>query len=627
MSVYRRVVIALVAIIGAVSCSDSSAPADVIASEALRNGLFVSGMSQIVEPADSLVSGGAGAASQVALVSYISLAPGTIEDGTTATITNLDAAASVVTTIIDGGFDPKPLAASPGDTLEVVVARIAGQSLSAVVVVEAESEPRIVRTNPPRGQSDVPVNTNVTIVFSEPVLASTVTASSITLTQGAAVVSAIVGVQPAAAYAVDIVPLAPLAPNATYTISIQASVTNLGGNPISAPVAVQFVTSQESVAPLVFSFVGVGSHTCALTAAGKAYCWGRNTWGNVGDGTTIDRLYPVPVAGELTFASLDVSYRRTCGLTTSGAAYCWGTNEYGSLGDGTVVDRPVPTRAAPALTFTSISTNSGVTCGVTLPGDAYCWGIPTFGMLGGATDACPAEGCTTPIKVAGDLTFAAVDVGAYTTCGRTTAGAGYCWGANYLGELGTGTNVGPETCTKYGGYFDPAGGVPCSRTPVAITGSLTLSAIGAGGFFNCGLDGGGAAFCWGGNNQGQFGNGTTTGVNPNATPTSSATDLAFRVLSAGNQRVCGVTTTNVAYCWGGNYQGEAGGPGCSVGCSLATPRPVDGGFEFVTVAANSGHACALTPEGRAYCWGNNTYGSFGNGSTLSSYVPVAVKRQ
>jgi alpha-tubulin suppressor-like RCC1 family protein len=620
----RRLMIALLASFGAMSCADSTAPAAIVPSDALRDGLFASGVSQVAEPPDPDEPGRA-SASQIAPVTYISLVPGTVDDGTTATISNARNDASVVAAIVDGGFDPTPLAASPGDTLTVVVTRVAGFRISAELVVPIETEPHIVRTNPPRGQSDVPVNTNVTIVFSEPVLAATVTSASIVLKDGATVIDALVGVQAAAAYAVDVVPLAPLDPLRTYTVVIQPTVTNLNGTPLSFTTSIQFTTSQNAAASLVFASIYADEHVCGLTPDGKAYCWGLNDRGQVGNGTTSNQLFPVPVAGNLTFSSLAIWARRTCGVTTNGAAYCWGGSDYLPSGER-LPDRLVPTRVAPNLAFSRLSIGS-VTCGVTLTGDAYCWSGPArFGTLGDPAASCPGDWCADPVKVVGKHTFASLDVASYTACGQTTAGAVYCWGGNMVGELGT-ASTDPDTCTSYRTGADSV--APCSRTPVQVSTGVALTEIRSGVPFVCGLDPDRYAYCWGANNQGQFGNGESTGFTAYPTPTAIAPGFQFRALDVAYQRACGIDMANVAYCWGYNWGGEGGRPGGSNGGTyrLLTPTPLETSLEFAEISVARTLSCALTLDGQAYCWGRNNFGGFGNGSTINSWIPVAVKRQ
>src|SRR3989442_1567852 len=198
-----------------------------------------------------------------------------------------------------------------------------------------------------------------------------------------------------------------------------------------------------------FTAVSVGRHhTCGLTPAGSAYCWGDNSRGQVGDETTTARSSPVLVVGRVSFAAVSAGGDHTCAVTTTGAAYCWGSNDRGELGDGTTSDRESPT------------------------------------------------------PVAGGVRFAAVSAGLCNTCGVTAAGAAYCWGSNQHGELGVGTTTGPESCTT------PSGPFPCSTVPRPVQGTLRFAAVSAGVSRACGVTAAGAAYCWGSNEDGQLGGGT-----------------------------------------------------------------------------------------------------------------------
>src|SRR5437870_4737781 len=139
---------------------------------------------------------------------------------------------------------------------------------------------------------------------------------------------------------------------------------------------------------LSFAALSAGfAHTCGVTTSGAAYCWGFNGSGGLGDGTTTQRLVPTPVAGGLTFAALSgaTGGNYTCGVTTAGAAYCWGFNGSGNLGDGTTTQRLVPTPVAGGLPFAAVSAGTNHTCGATTSGAAYCWGDNTVGELGDGT--------------------------------------------------------------------------------------------------------------------------------------------------------------------------------------------------------------------------------------------------
>jgi alpha-tubulin suppressor-like RCC1 family protein len=194
---------------------------------------------------------------------------------------------------------------------------------------------------------------------------------------------------------------------------------------------------------LAFAAVNTGVfHTCGVTTAGAAYCWGRNILGELGDGDTVQRSSPTPVAGGLTFARLGrIGFYHTCGVTADGAAYCWGANSYGQLGDGTTTWEASPVQVKGGLTFADVSAGSYHTCGVTSRGAAYCWGANVVGQLGDGTFTQR----TSPVAVAGGLLFATVSAGDIYTCGLTTGGAIYCWGDNAVGQFGNGTAGGQST--------------------------------------------------------------------------------------------------------------------------------------------------------------------------------------
>ena len=333
---------------------------------------------------------------------------------------------------------------------------------------------------------------------------------------------------------------------------------------------------------------------CALNVSGQAFCWGNNLAGNLGDGTTTNRLVPTPVAGGLTFASLSAGYFRTCGVTTSGTAYCWGS----VVGDSTITNRLVPTPVAGGLTFASLS--AGVlahTCGVTTGGVAYCWGGNLAGELGDGTTNMPEF---VPTPVAGGLAFTAVSAGAYHTCGVTTNGGAYCWGSNAFGQFGDGTTTDRPV-------------------PAPVAGGLTFASVSAGWWHTCGVTTSGAAYCWGDNSF--LGDGTNTG---RLVPTPVAGSLTFTTLSAGPGETCGVTTSGAAYCWGYNAFGQLG-DGTTI--SRLLPTPVTGGLTFAVVSAGveveTGHACGVTRGGAAYCWGANN-GGLGDGTTPDRSVPTPV---
>ena len=196
-----------------------------------------------------------------------------------------------------------------------------------------------------------------------------------------------------------------------------------------------------------FTALAAGTnHTCALAAGGKVYCWGDNGYGQLGDGTVVtNRSGPVAVSGGRTFTALATGDAHTCGLATGGKAYCWGDNRYGQLGNGTRVQQVVPVAVGGGRTFKALAAGASHTCGLVAGGTAYCWGGNEYGQLGDGTGGGGygnnSADRTAPVTVSGARTFTALVAGASHTCGLATGGTAYCWGYNGNGQIGDGTLV------------------------------------------------------------------------------------------------------------------------------------------------------------------------------------------
>ncbi len=294
---------------------------------------------------------------------------------------------------------------------------------------------------------------------------------------------------------------------------------------------------------LQFASVSAGpGFTCGLTTAGAAYCWGYGGDGELGNGTTaLSDSTPTAVSGGLTFTSVTSGGFSNCGLTAAGAAYCWGADNYGQLGIGSFAASPVPVAVSGGIPFTQIAVGFAHACALTAAGAAYCWGNNSSGELGNGTTALSQ----TPVQVSsGSLVFTMLTAGNAHTCAVATSNEVYCWGYNADGEFGNGstsadsfptqalgatylnlttvaasqsstcalTAAGAPVCWGSGTYGQLGDGSAAnSLLPVAVLGGLTFKSLAAAheGLDVCGVTAVGNVYCWGFDAGGQLGNGTT----------------------------------------------------------------------------------------------------------------------
>jgi alpha-tubulin suppressor-like RCC1 family protein len=278
-------------------------------------------------------------------------------------------------------------------------------------------------------------------------------------------------------------------------------------------------------------------YTCGLTRVGEAFCWGHNWWGQLGDGTQVQRNRPQRVAGGHRFRTLTLGQAVTCGLTLSDELLCWGTGPHPDFKSN------VPVRVAAEHRFRLAATSPGHTCGVTLDSTTLCWGLGNVQLgLDQLSTTCDVRGrplpCTNvPQRVSDEISFTALAASVDFNCGLGNGGRAYCWGVNGSGQLGD-------------------GGLDSRARPLPVVGERTFSSITTGRSFACALDAEGAAFCWG-RDDGTFGLGRNWGGFITE-PVAAAPGLRLVSLSAGHHHACGLDRDGFVYCWGANVWGEVG---------------------------------------------------------------------
>ena len=230
-----------------------------------------------------------------------------------------------------------------------------------------------------------------------------------------------------------------------------------------------------------------------------------------------------------------------CGLAEGGRAYCWGSNRLGQLGDDRIasVGRNVSSAVAVATTqsFTTISAGANHTCALTRTGEAYCWGLNLTGELAQALVAndCGGFACSRrPVRVETSVRFDTISAGFGHTC-ALSEGRAICWGRNDRGQLGASR------------ADDSCGGVACNVTPMKIPEPRGFTSISAGGDHTCGIATG-VAYCWGSNQYGQLGVSPSVRASSRPLPVPMAERLVS--IEAKGIRTCARTAAGRETCWG-----------------------------------------------------------------------------
>lgn len=384
------------------------------------------------------------------------------------------------------------------------------------------------------------------------------------------------------------------------------------------------VTAQSSAFAVQVTFTTVSGggtnssgtgFTCGIAVA-ATFCWGVNYDKQLGDRAASLESVPFLIEAPAPFVQLAMGTRHACGLTADGTVYCWGHGASGELGDGQQQESAVPVRVTASgptggRIFTQVTAGDDYTCGVAATA-VYCWGANASGQLGTGSNVAVAA----PFRITGTgvapLDFTQVSASRNHTCGATTSGALWCWGAPYSGKLGDGQ----QSTFRY--------------SPVLVTGSgtppLRFAAVAVGGDRTCAVTTGLApnrVYCWGDNSSGRLGVGgsATTVLVPTVIAAPATVD--FRAVSRATNVGCALDTTNQAWCWGRGVSGEIG-DGALVDRTVPTQVTLPGGG-FARLSVGGTHVCAIrTGAAGAYCWGAGGDGALGTGSFNNSAVPARV---
>ena len=403
--------------------------------------------------------------------------------------------------------------------------------------------------------------------------------------------------------------------------------------------------------------------TCAVAVGQRAWCWGDNDFGQLGDGTTTSSTVPVQIAGGIVAEQVSAGAGGACAVTGSETVECWGQGNEGQIGDGSTKNALTPHPVSSLTGVLQVSVGGGQACSVNQNGGLECWGDDLYGQLGnGAKGSGTNEDKPVPVEQF-DTGVETVSAGGTSTCATVAPSSDlYCWGQNQDGQLGTGNTINQDVPTQVVGATQDVGELTAGFGSTCAVISFV-------------------AMCWGTQSRGVLGNGAFTGpvqpvpvpvFNLAATASGSGPRLPL-AMSAGFAHTCAVFTGGLVSCWGAGFDGELGngtvadadiptpvvglplGPGAvgsvaeatETGCALdaalsaecwgtaignGTTTPFDSAQSVSQmppnvvqmVGANEG-GCVLTATGALWCWGDNTFGEIGNGSSGSSPVTSPVE--
>jgi alpha-tubulin suppressor-like RCC1 family protein len=430
--------------------------------------------------------------------------------------------------------------------------------------------------------------------------------------------------------------------DATCTDTGQRFDSSAGGNNASQCVA------KSAMACVAQISVGI-QFSCYLRTDGTVWCWGNNTDGEIGDGTSTDRLVPTKVGGlpdasSLPAIEVTTAEEHACALLKDGEVWCWGINDTlnlgqcnganltnsltpvripkwsagtGGSGSGSATGPVNPVCSAsmyfaaqvPTATYVNTLTAGGEhTCAVGTDDNLYCWGENTTGNEGGQAgqDFNALPNVPGPLQVTGTSGFTGhvvdVQAGDDFTCLLKDDNSAWCWGGNQLGELAN-------------------NGTTQSDAPVAISGFGDVAQLLVDDETGCVLTRADGVVCWGNGTTGIFGLANDpTNNEMAATNLTTATNL-FGGPTA--ESLCLNTADGALRCWGDNGTGEAG---IGALAPLNITAPTNAQLSSVTqLRIGQYHTCALTRDGSLWCWGDNSHGELGNGSMSTTPSPTPAR--
>lgn len=379
-------------------------------------------------------------------------------------------------------------------------------------------------------------------------------------------------------------------PKAVGSSSFTIAATNSSGTASRT-----FAIDVKPVAPLTSVTAGY-YHSVSLDQDGRAWAWGRNDVGQIGNGNRINTTEPVEVLGNHKFVQVEAGGYHNLGIDTDGKLWAWGYNTHGQLGVGDEITSgysSTPVAVKTSLRFKAIALSEAQSFALDTNGKLWAWGYNNQGQLGlGDTNSRDL-----PTAVKPGYSFTALAAGTGHTVAIDTNGAAWAWGLNSSGQLG-------DTTTTN------------RLVPVLVAGGKIFKKVEAGQANTLALDATGKAWGWGNNINGRLGTGTVVNI---LTPTAIQGGIVFASIESGYQHSTGLDQAGKLWTWGLNTENQLGN---TAGTKTA-PTLVSG--DYVSVGGGAYHTVALDKTGKIWAWGLNSTGQLGTGDLLNASLPTLTR--
>ncbi|PHR49180.1 MAG: hypothetical protein COA32_03780 [Fluviicola sp.] len=339
------------------------------------------------------------------------------------------------------------------------------------------------------------------------------------------------------------------------------------------------------------------SHSLGIKSDSTLWAWGWNNSGQLGDGTTTDRYSPIQIGTATNWSQIAAGGAHSLGIKNDGTLWAWGGNNSGQLGDGTTTDKHTPIQIGTNTNWNQISVNNHHCLAIKNDGTLWAWGYNYDGQLGDGTTTDKH----TPVQIGTDTNWNQIDAGNSYSLGIKNDGTLWAWGYNGYGQLGDGTAT-----TRH--------------NPIQIGTSTNWSQIVAGHDHSLAIKNDSSLWTWGGNYYGQLGDGSVTS-NIQFSPAQIETANNWIQISAGTYHSLAIKSDSTLWAWGGNFNGQLGD---GTTADKHTPVQIGTATNWSQIHLGSVHSSSINSDSSLWSWGFNSYGQLGNGTTANSDIPVLI---